>query len=87
MILRITTTNHVFITCNFIKVKVEENNEYYRSQIAARNRFGEQKRREGLLVRMSEYTVDSAERLRIMEELYEWFMITKDFVVLHHFTL
>ncbi|XP_067933090.1 putative uncharacterized protein MYH16 [Watersipora subatra] len=43
--------------------------------------FMEQKRRESFLASLKDHMVDSSHRTRLLEELYEWFTITKEYVV------
>lgn len=43
--------------------------------------FYEQDRRDAIAVQLREQMLDSSERFRILEELYDWFVMTKDFVV------
>ena len=43
--------------------------------------FVEQQRRESLLLAVREKMLDNTEKMRIMEELYEWFIVTKNYMV------
>lgn len=43
--------------------------------------FDEEERRDVFMIRIKEHQLDSSERLRILQELYDWFNLTKDLVV------